>query len=98
MVTKAIEQAQVKVEGYNFDIRKHLVEFDDVLNKQREIIYDLRRKILYSFDGKDNTFQDVVFEIFDEEVNILVNSHMIDEPTTDDIKITNLIVSEAHLI
>ena len=39
MVSKAIEQAQVKVEGFNFDIRKHLVDYDDVLNKQRDIIY-----------------------------------------------------------
>ena len=46
LVSRAIEQAQVKVEGYNFDIRKHLVEYDDVLNKQREIIYQRRRKIL----------------------------------------------------
>ena len=46
MVSKAIEQAQVKVEGFNFDIRKHLVDFDDVLNKQRDIVYSRRRKIL----------------------------------------------------
>lgn len=46
MVSRAIEQAQVKVEGFNFDARKHLVEYDDVLNKQREIIYKRRRKIL----------------------------------------------------
>ncbi len=46
MVSKAIENAQVKVEGHNFDIRKHLVEYDDVMNKQREIIYRLRREVL----------------------------------------------------
>lgn len=46
LVTRAIEQAQIKVEGYNFDIRKHLVEYDDVLNKQREIVYKRRRKTL----------------------------------------------------
>lgn len=45
-VSRAIEQAQSKVEGFNFDIRKHLVEYDDVLNKQREIIYAMRRSIL----------------------------------------------------
>ncbi len=48
IVSRAIEQAQVKVEGFNFDIRKHLVDYDDVLNKQREIIYDMRRKVLES--------------------------------------------------
>jgi preprotein translocase subunit SecA len=46
MVSRAIEQAQVKVEGFNFDIRKNLVEYDDVMNKQREIIYKARRKII----------------------------------------------------
>lgn len=46
IVSRAIQQAQVKVEGFNFDIRKHLVEYDDVLNKQREIIYKARREIL----------------------------------------------------
>ncbi|MDP2632542.1 MAG: preprotein translocase subunit SecA [Candidatus Curtissbacteria bacterium] len=46
MVGKAIENAQVKVETHNFDIRKHLVEYDDVANKQREIIYGLRKEIL----------------------------------------------------
>ena len=43
---KTIENAQKKVEAYNYDIRKHLVEYDDVLNQQREIIYTIRRKIL----------------------------------------------------
>ncbi|MBN1617764.1 preprotein translocase subunit SecA [Candidatus Dojkabacteria bacterium] len=46
IVGRSIESAQRKVESYNFDIRKHLVEYDDVLNQQREIIYDWRRKIL----------------------------------------------------
>ncbi len=46
MVTKQIEQAQVKVEGYNFDLRKHLLEFDEVINEQRRVIYDQRTEIL----------------------------------------------------
>ncbi len=46
IVSKSIESAQSKVEQFNFDHRKHLLEYDDVMNKQREIIYDLRRKIL----------------------------------------------------
>ncbi len=48
---KTIENAQKKVEAYNYDIRKHLVEYDDVLNQQREIIYTIRRKVLQA----DNT-------------------------------------------
>ena len=46
MVTRAIEQAQQRVEGYNFDIRKHVVEYDDVMNEQRKSIYALRRTVL----------------------------------------------------
>jgi preprotein translocase subunit SecA len=46
MVTKSIERAQKRVEAYNFDIRKHLLEYDDVMNKQRQVIYDLRVKLL----------------------------------------------------
>lgn len=46
LVSKSIESAQKKIEGFNFDLRKHVLEFDDVLNKQREVIYRRRRKIL----------------------------------------------------
>jgi preprotein translocase subunit SecA len=53
LISRAIEQAQVKVEGFHFDIRKRLVEFDDVANQQREIIYKLRRRILDSNDIKE---------------------------------------------
>jgi len=52
MITKAIENAQRKVEGHNFDIRKHLLEYDDVMNKQREIIYTQRRTVLQGEDIK----------------------------------------------
>jgi len=46
LVTRAIENAQKKVEAHNFDIRKHLLEYDDVMNKQREVIYQQRREVL----------------------------------------------------
>jgi preprotein translocase subunit SecA len=46
LVSNAIEKAQMRVEGHNFDIRKHLIEYDDVMNKQREVIYAQRRQIL----------------------------------------------------
>jgi len=52
MVSKSIGAAQKKVEGFNFDIRKHLVEYDDVANVQREIVYGLRQKIL-AFGQRD---------------------------------------------
>jgi preprotein translocase subunit SecA len=55
LVSRAIQQAQIKVEGFNFDIRKHLVEYDDVLNKQREIIYAARREILNTDATKEES-------------------------------------------
>lgn len=74
MVSKAIEQAQVKVEGFNFDIRKHLVDFDDVLNRQREIIYTLRRKILLGPESNTDEFNQAVFDVFNEEITTLINT------------------------
>ncbi len=50
MVTKSIENAQKKVEGHNFEIRKHLLEYDDVMNKQREVIYKHRQNVLKATD------------------------------------------------
>ncbi|MBN1223411.1 MAG: preprotein translocase subunit SecA, partial [Candidatus Aminicenantes bacterium] len=53
MISKAIERAQKQVEAQNFSIRKHLLEYDDVMNKQRESIYSLRKEILHGKDLKD---------------------------------------------
>jgi len=53
LISRSIENAQVKVEGYNFDLRKHLLEYDDVVNQQRRLIYDQRRLILSSGQLKD---------------------------------------------
>jgi len=63
MVSRSIEQAQVKVEGFHFDSRKHLVEYDDVLNKQREIVYNKRRKILEGESQKDEILSHVATDI-----------------------------------
>ena len=57
LVTKSISGAQVKVEGYHFDIRKHLLEFDDVLNKQREVIYGDRHQALGDGDLRERTLE-----------------------------------------
>jgi preprotein translocase subunit SecA len=56
MVTRSIENAQKRVEGHNFDIRKNLIEYDDVMNLQRKAIYSLRRKVL----GDDPMIEDVL--------------------------------------
>jgi preprotein translocase subunit SecA len=53
MVTRSIERAQKQVEGRNFEVRKHLLEYDDVMNKQREAIYQLRRDILEGKEGRE---------------------------------------------
>jgi preprotein translocase subunit SecA len=65
MITKAIENAQRKVEGHNFDIRKHLLEYDDVMTKQREVLYNQRRDVLETEDI-DALVQEMVVEVLDE--------------------------------
>ncbi len=67
MVSRAIEQAQVKVEGFHFDSRKHLVEYDDVLNKQREIVYRRRRKILEGESQKET----ILAKVHDTVANVV---------------------------
>ena len=57
LINRAIEQAQVKVEGFHFDARKNLVEYDDVINQQREIIYKQRSKVLESEDVKSEILE-----------------------------------------
>jgi preprotein translocase subunit SecA len=71
MVSKVIENAQQKVEAYHFDIRKHLVDYDDVVNTQREVIYDERRKILSGADLKAN-IQDMIKDALRD----IVHSHL----------------------
>ncbi|QQG42145.1 MAG: preprotein translocase subunit SecA [Candidatus Woesebacteria bacterium] len=63
LIGRAIEQAQVKVEGFHFDIRKRLVEYDDVANQQREIVYKLRRRILDSSDVKEEVVEKLNHQI-----------------------------------
>jgi preprotein translocase subunit SecA len=62
-VSRAIEQAQVKVEGFHFDMRKNLVEYDDVANQQREIVYKLRRRILESDDLKEEVLEKLKHQV-----------------------------------
>ena len=68
MVTKAIEKAQRKVEGRNFDFRKNLLEYDDVANDQREVVYALRDSLLDT-DDVSETIADLRVEV----VNTLVD-------------------------
>ncbi len=69
IISKAIENAQKKVEAHNFDIRKHLIEYDDVMNRQREVIYSQRREVL----GGDE-LKETVLGIVEETVEDIVAS------------------------
>jgi preprotein translocase subunit SecA len=71
MVSRAIERAQKQVEGRNFEARKHLLEYDDVMNKQRESIYTLRRSILEGREGKE-----YILNAADEIVAFLIDTHI----------------------
>jgi len=70
MVSKAIERAQRQVEGRNFEVRKHLLEYDDVMNKQREAIYKLRRDILEGREGRD-----YVIKVSTDIIDMMVETH-----------------------
>ncbi len=69
MVTRAIENAQKKVEAHNFDIRKQLLEYDDVMNKQREVIYQHRRAILTG-DDLSGEVQEMLTEVSDSMLDV----------------------------
>ena len=71
LITKSITSAQVKVEGYHFDVRKHLLNFDDVLNQQRTVIYDQRSRILASQGLRER-----LMEMLRNEFNQLVADHL----------------------
>jgi preprotein translocase subunit SecA len=76
MVSKSIEQAQSKVEGFHFDQRKRVVEYDDVMNKQREIIYKRRLKILNEADEKDSAkLKERIIGYIEDEINGIVLAH-----------------------
>jgi preprotein translocase subunit SecA len=64
MISKAIENAQRKVEGHNFEIRKHLLEYDDVMNKQREVVYRQRREIMMNDDVQED-IMDMIADLAD---------------------------------
>ena len=83
MVSRALEQAQQKVEGFNFDTRKNLVEYDDVLNKQREILYKLRASIVRAVDDKEGTLEDVVNDAFSQRLSTLLNMYMYGQEEPD---------------
>ncbi|MFO0705179.1 MAG: preprotein translocase subunit SecA [Candidatus Andersenbacteria bacterium] len=78
LISRSIESAQKKVEGHNFDIRKHLVEFDDVLNKQREVIYGKRNEILQIWEVEKRRIkgETVSGETLKERILKLISSEL----------------------
>jgi preprotein translocase subunit SecA len=70
MISKAIENAQKKVEAHNFDIRKHLLEYDDVMNKHREIIYTLRRDVMLG-----EKLEEIILEMMEEKLQDLLERY-----------------------
>ncbi|NQT46746.1 MAG: preprotein translocase subunit SecA [Candidatus Omnitrophica bacterium] len=70
-ITRAIETAQKRVESHNFEIRKHLLEYDNVMNRQRQILYDERRKILEGDNLKEH-IQEMIKEVIEDTVPVYV--------------------------
>ena len=85
MVSKAIERAQKQVEGHNFSIRKHLLEYDDVMNKQRESIYTQRREIL-----RGKNMKEFIQGLIETLVEWLMETHTSKEKSPDDWNVEGL--------
>ena len=83
MITKSIENAQKKVEGHNFDMRKHVLEYDDVMNQQRKVIYSERRKVL-SGDNLRDHIMNMIDGIIEAEMNQYANEKLYPEEWTLD--------------
>ena len=91
LISNSIESAQKKVEGHNFDIRKHLVEYDDVINKHRQVIYKNRQKILDFFAGKIDEIGeglkssgDLVLDYIRQEISTVVSFHTLSQKNQGD--------------
>ena len=74
LISRTIESAQNKIEGFNFDIRKHVLEYDDVMNKQREVVYRRRRAVLRSSDMRSETSR-----LLGEELEKILSAHAVSE-------------------
>lgn len=77
-ITKAIETAQKRVESHNFEIRKHLLEYDNVMNRQREVIYDERRKVLFGENLKE-----YIRELIEEVLAAALDTYVNDKASAD---------------
>ena len=90
-VTKAIENAQKKVEGHNFDIRKHLLDYDDVANEQRKYIYNKRNEFL-TVDNRQDILEEISYDVFSNLIDININ---IDKKEENEIN--NILQRDFHI-
>jgi preprotein translocase SecA subunit len=81
MVSRAIASAQVRVEGFNFDLRKHILEYDDVVNQQRQVIYDQRRLVL-----SEANLKPIILDILKEELSSTVDAYTAGDEEEWDLK------------
>ena len=79
LISRAIENAQKRVEGQNFDIRKHLLDYDDVMNRQREVIYRQRREVLAGTD-----LWQTIDEILEEVTDLLIDDYLDEKVRADE--------------
>ncbi|MFP4016894.1 MAG: preprotein translocase subunit SecA [Halanaerobiales bacterium] len=86
IITKSLERAQKKVEGRNFEIRKSILQYDDIMNKQREIIYEQRKKVLFAEDLKDD-----ILGMFEKTIEDVINLYISKELHPDDWDLEGLL-------
>ncbi|MGM0409978.1 MAG: preprotein translocase subunit SecA [Bacillota bacterium] len=79
MITRSLEKAQKKVEGRNFDMRKAVLKYDDIMNKQREVIYDQRKTVLLADDLKEN-----IFNMLDKVIDDILEIYLSDDIHPDE--------------
>ncbi|MBP6929331.1 MAG: preprotein translocase subunit SecA [Candidatus Moranbacteria bacterium] len=85
IISKTIESAQSKIEGFNFDIRKHVLDYDDVMNKQREVVYRKRRTVLETSDFENETLR-----LISEELDHVIGFHTaVEESEWNMVEIVN---------
>jgi preprotein translocase subunit SecA len=93
LVTRQIENAQKKVEQYHFDIRKHVLEYDDVSNAQRKVLYDERRKVLFGEQLREN-----IADMIERLLDTLVDAHAAPDAGPGDWDLEGLQESVARLV
>ena len=91
LITKQIESAQKKVEGHNFDIRKTLVDYDDIMNKHREVIYSRRRKFLNMMSEAKSDYKSFVMDRIENQIQGIMSSHT---DVSFDESMLNIIITE----